>query len=108
VNPRGGPLRIGALELDWDRHAVRVHGRPVVIAGLQLKLLELLAGRPGVVFGRDQILRNVWDRHADQRDSKTVDVLVCRLRRSLGDAGALVETRRAFGYCLKTNDEGTD
>ena len=108
MNPRG-TLRIGSLELDWDRHTVRVHGRPVAIAGLQLRLLELLAGRPGVVFGRDQILTSVWGRHADQRDSKTVDVLVCRLRRRLGDAGALVETRRAFGYYLKGNDdEGMD
>lgn len=62
----------------------------------------MLARRPGRVFERSALLRQVWgqDEYIDER---TVNVYVQRLRTKLGDNSEkpkLIETVRGFGYRL--------
>jgi DNA-binding response OmpR family regulator len=95
-------MRNGPLDLDVEQLRVRVRGRIVPLAGLQLKLLLYLARRPGWVFSREQLLKEVWGVEPSHRDLKTVDVLVCRLKRRLGVAGRLIESVRSFGYRMRT------
>jgi len=99
-------MRNGPLDLDVEQLRVRVRGRTVPLAGLQLKLLLYLARRPGWVFSRVQLLKAVWGIEPSHRDLKTVDVLVCRLRRRLGVAGRLIESVRSFGYRMRTTTDG--
>jgi two-component system alkaline phosphatase synthesis response regulator PhoP len=75
---------------------VRKGGREVQLSPREFKLLYTLAKRPGRVFPRDTLLRQVWgeDEYIDER---TVNVYVQRLRAKLGDNG-LIETVRGFGY----------
>ncbi len=95
-------MRNGELDLDVEQLRVRVGGRIVPLAGLQLRLLVYLARRPGWVFSREQLLKEVWGVEPSHRDLKTVDVLVCRLRRRLGIAGRVIESVRSFGYRMRT------
>ena len=56
----------------------------------------LLAGEPGRVHARQDILETVWDPHW-YGPTKTLDVHVASLRRKLGDP-KWIETVRGVGY----------
>jgi DNA-binding response OmpR family regulator len=102
----GGRVRLmlcrELLEVDFQRLQVVVGRRPLALEGLQLKLLLHFARHPDWVLTRSQLLTAVWGADAEHRDPKSVDVLVCRLRKQLGPAGASIESVRSFGYRLRT------
>ena len=74
----------------------------------EFKLLKTLAGEPGRVFTRDDLLTGVWG-YEPGSDTRLVDVHVGRLRKKLLDAGVSevsIETARGFGYkLLKTSED---
>ncbi len=97
---RRAQLRIGELEIDRHRFEVRMKGRLVALTPKEFELLALLAGSPGRVFGREELLDAVWGRDGFV-EPRTVDVHVARLRRKFMLARvptADVETVRGVGY----------
>ena len=92
-------LRHGELEIDSGRHEVRVGGVSIPLTLTEFKLLLQLAGRPGWVFTRDQLLDAVQGPESYVLD-RTVDVHVGSLRRKLGEFGHRIETVRGVGYKL--------
>ena len=72
-------LRIGDLEIDRRRFEVRLQGRVVELTPKEFELLAILAGSPGRVFGREELLDAVWGRDGFV-EPRTVDVHVARLR----------------------------
>jgi DNA-binding response OmpR family regulator len=93
-----GPVRAGELEVDPDTREVRFRGSAVDLTPREFDLLHHLARRPGVVFGREQLLREVWG-YEDGAGQRTVDSHVRGLRRKL-DAD-LIRTARGAGYALR-------
>jgi two-component system, OmpR family, response regulator len=94
-------LRIGKLELDAARQAVRVNNRPVRLTRKEYALLEVLARNAGAVMSQAQLIDAVWN--ADfAAESNVVEVHVSSLRRKLdiGLRASLIETVRGFGYRL--------
>jgi len=77
-------LEIGPLQIDLDARAVRLHGHPVQLRPLEFDLLTHLAGNPGRVYGKQELLRAVWGYRSDG-STRTVDSHASRLRRKLGD-----------------------
>jgi DNA-binding winged helix-turn-helix (wHTH) protein len=61
-------------------------------------VLRVLTGRPGVVVGKQQFLREVWSGAAD---AHVVEVTVGRLRRRLGELGNAIRAVRRRGYFLE-------
>ena len=55
-------VKAGELEIDRNRFEVRMKGRPVELTSKEFELLTLLAGTPGRVFGRNELLDVVWGR----------------------------------------------
>ena len=94
-----GIIRQGRLEIDPGRHRVRIDGQPVTLTLTEFKILHTLAGKPGWVFRRDQLLDAVQGPDSYVLD-RTVDVHVGALRKKLGDLGGCVETVRGVGYRL--------
>jgi DNA-binding response OmpR family regulator len=89
----------GPLSLDLERWTVFVAGRRVELSVAQLRLVAVLARRPGVVFSREQLLEAVWGADSLDKEPQSIDVLVCRLRRKLGpQARHLIETVHSLGY----------
>ncbi|MFD7640692.1 response regulator transcription factor [Kitasatospora sp. NPDC059795] len=80
--PATGVLSVGPLTVDPLRHEITAHGRPVDCTPAEFRLLEVLAGRPGRVFTRAQLLEhlNGIDRYTTAR---TVDTHVMNLRRKI-------------------------
>jgi DNA-binding response OmpR family regulator len=97
-----GPLRL------WEgQRRVELNGQPVDLTPTEFELLRHLMRRPGHVFGRETLLREVWGYDAEV-DSRTVDVHVQRLRAKIEPEAAhpqLLRTIRGFGYCLMAPDE---
>ena len=93
-------LKVGELEIDRDRFEVRMNGRPVELTPKEFELLATLAGAPGRVFARDDLLDLVWGREGFV-EPRTVDVHVARLRGKFIAAKVPepgVETVRGIGY----------
>ena len=55
-------VRVGGLEIDRHRFEVRLKGRAVELTPKEFELLAILAGSPGRVFGREELLDAVWGR----------------------------------------------
>jgi DNA-binding response OmpR family regulator len=96
-------LKVGDLEIDRYRFQVRMKGRPVELTPKEFELLAILAGAPGRVFGRDELLDAVWGRDGFV-EPRTVDVHVARLRGKFTTArlpAPAIETVRGVGYRFK-------
>jgi DNA-binding response OmpR family regulator len=103
LRERSGPtdpssIRLGPIVLDLGAYRVAVHGRPLDLTFREFELLRFLAERPGRVFTRPTLMREVWG-YDFFGGTRTVDVHVRRLRAKLGpEHEALIETVRGVGY----------
>jgi two-component system phosphate regulon response regulator PhoB len=89
------------IRLDPESHRVYRAEKVLKLGPTEFKLLVTLMERPGRVFSREQLLDLVWGRDI-YVDTRTVDVHVGRLRKSLMQFGGLdpVRTVRGAGYSL--------
>lgn len=84
------------LRIDRERQQVEVHGEDVGLSHLEYRLVELLAGRPGHPFSRNDILNALRGIDADLY-TRAVDVLVSRVRQKLKPTD-YIKTVRGAGY----------
>jgi DNA-binding response OmpR family regulator len=100
----GTVIRLGALSIDTETYHVTVSGRPLDLTFKEFELLLFLAQRPGRVFTRPSLLREVWG-YDFYGGTRTVDVHVRRLRAKLGPENEqLIETVRSVGYRAAEQD----
>ena len=71
------------LTVDRSAREVRVDGETVELTRTEFDLLAHLVARPGVVIGRDELLRAVWSTEFVPEDTHNVDVHLANLRRKL-------------------------
>ena len=93
------------LVIDTERHRVSVRGESLNLTVTEFGILKYLAGRPGFVRTRDQIISAVHGGNTIL-SSRTVDVHVTALRRKLGETGRMIETVRGVGYRLSESPDG--
>lgn len=95
-----GLISRNGMEIHPGRHEVRVNGAEVHLTASEFTILELLAGRPGWVFSRQQIIDQIrgYDYSITPR---AVDVQIFGLRKKLGSAGSCIETVRGIGYRIR-------
>jgi two-component system alkaline phosphatase synthesis response regulator PhoP len=95
-------FRLGDLEVDFERHEVRVKGKPTRLAPKEFAILKLLIEANGKVLSRDHLLEQIWGHEKDMEiDTRTVDQHIARLRRKLGAEADRVSTVTNFGYQIK-------
>jgi len=93
-------ITIHDLEIHPGQHLVYSGGESIELSRTEFKVLHLLAGKPGWVFTRQQILDGLYgEKHAVT--DRAVDVQVVGLRKKLGPAGKYIETVRGVGYRFK-------
>ncbi len=98
----GRQLRFGRFVIDLGSVQAVAGDAQVQLTPTEFKLLRTLAGEPGRVFTRDDLLTGVWG-YEPGSDTRLVDVHVGRLRKKLEDAVVAeiqIETARGFGYRL--------
>jgi len=89
------------ITLDSETHKVMRGGSNLKLGPTEFRLLATFMERPGRVWSREQLLDRVWGRDI-YVDTRTVDVHVGRLRKTLCDAGGKdpIRTVRGAGYSL--------
>ena len=88
-------IRMDLIEKKVFRGDTFIHLGPT-----EFRLLKMLMETPGKVFSREFLLKNVWGNNI-YVESRTVDVHIRRLRRSLNEHGPdYIRTVRATGYAI--------
>lgn len=77
-----GILQIGDLIIDREKYIVNHLGKDIILARKEFELLALLAGKPGKVFLRNEILNQVWGTEVIVGD-RTIDVHIRKVRQKL-------------------------
>ena len=85
--------------MDAQRREARAGNRILELRAQEFDLLLTLAGQPGRVFTREQLLQEAWgfDFYGQTR---TVDVHIAHLRRKLDGTGVRIDTVTGVGYRL--------
>jgi len=88
-------IQIGDLEIDREKYIIRNKGDEIVLARKEFELLSLLAGKPGKVFLRQEILNQIWGTEVIVGD-RTIDVHIRKIRQKLNlDC---ISTVKGVGY----------
>jgi two-component system, OmpR family, response regulator RegX3 len=93
-------IEAGPVTIDLMRHVVTVRGQPINLTRSEFQLLRLLAGHPGEVFRRHQIMEELWQTEFDG-DVRACDVHISNLRQKVerdAQRPELVVTVRGVGY----------
>jgi DNA-binding response OmpR family regulator len=101
LNERRPRLALHGVEVDLDRHRVRVDGQEVYLTAFEFKLLVALMEYPGRVFGREQLLAQVYSYDEMYVVDRTIDVHIGKLRQKVEADAARPErilTVRGVGY----------
>ena len=95
-------LRFGDIELDRAGMLLRRGDAAVKLSNKAFQLMEMLAERPNMVHGIDQIMEKVWGWDTES-EVNVVWVNISLLRKKLRELGAHVEIRatRGVGYSLE-------
>lgn len=95
-----GVVRVGELTLDPSTRAVRLAGRRIDLAAKEFALLQALAQQPTRVYGKQELLRDVWG-YLSMGNTRTLDAHACRLRKKLRSPGRpWIVNVRGVGYKL--------
>jgi two-component system phosphate regulon response regulator PhoB len=102
-----GPVHLGTLVIDVERHLVQVDGHTVTLTLTEFRLLAALVAARGRVLTRNQLIDQAIGLNTIVTD-RTIDVHLTSLRRKLGAARQMVRTVRGIGHRLAEDGETTD
>jgi two-component system phosphate regulon response regulator PhoB len=98
-------MNVRGLSLDPSSHRVSIEGNSLNVTPIEYRLLHFFMTHPERVFGRQQLLDQVWGNGA-YVEERTVDVHIRRLRKILEPTGhdRLIQTVRGAGYRFSAQD----
>lgn len=97
-------LEVGPLTVDVPSRTASLDAEPLDLTTTEFDLLVLLARRAGRVQKRNVLVEDLRGIGFDSFD-RSVDVLVSRLRRKLGEHGEMIKTVRGLGYLFSASSE---
>jgi DNA-binding response OmpR family regulator len=95
-------LKYEGLNIDMERRTAELDGEALELTTMEYQLLELFARNPGKTYTRDEILNELRGIDA-QLFSRSVDILVSRLRQKLADTSKqprFIKTVWGTGYAF--------
>jgi len=105
-NNKEKSIKIGPLEIDFERQTVSLWERSLDLSPTEFHLLEILARNKERVLSREELLAKGWGYYLG--DSRTVDVHISRLRRKIEEDPEnpkLLHTVRGRGYMIKWKEK---
>lgn len=105
----GQQLCYEGLSINLERRSAELDGTDMDLTTMEYQLLALFAENPGRTFTRDEILNELRGIDA-QLFSRSVDILVSRLRQKLGDTSKqarFIKTVWGTGYAFIAQDVAT-
>ena len=86
---------VNGFVIDREKYLIKKDNLSINLPKKEFELIALLASRPGKVFTREDILKNVWGDDVVVGD-RTIDVHIRKLREKLGDS--YIRTIKGVGY----------
>lgn len=91
-------IRAGQLKLDSQLSVFTLEDVALKLTGFETRILTYLIHHQNRVVSRSELSDHLYDSASD-RDFKSIEVVIGRLRKKLGEG--YIETRRGEGYILK-------
>lgn len=100
-----GKLQSGELSLNIETHQVHCDDVKIDLGPTEYRLLEFLLSHAERVYSRGQLLDYVWP-DVREREERTVDVSIRRLRKALEPyaCDVMIRTVRGAGYSLSIKE----
>ena len=97
-----GLIKVGALEVDVERHVVKIKSEHIELSPKEFDLLVYLIQHKSRVLTRDMLIEQVW---GDEfiGETRTVDTHMTRLRNKLKEGAIYIKTVRGYGYKFDEN-----
>ncbi|RTQ49268.1 response regulator transcription factor [Hymenobacter gummosus] len=99
--PQSDVIDINGLRIDRTGFAVYQDGRKITLPKKEFELLAFLAASPHKVFGRDELLQNIWGNDVFVL-ARTVDVHVRKVREKVGEHH--IQTIKGVGYKFNSDN----
>lgn len=93
--PMTADLADEGIEIDRERHTVRIGGVECALPRKEFALLSLLSSEPGRLFTREDIYTRIWGTKVIVGE-RTIDVHIRKLRQKIGDRRII--TVKGLGY----------
>lgn len=93
-------LRFKDVEIDEEKHEVRINGAKKELTLKEYNLLKLLVSKAETVVKREEIFSKVWGEDFFG-ETRTLDIHVASLRKILEGSSAEISTVRGVGYIIK-------
>ncbi|MFH0789754.1 MAG: response regulator [Pseudomonadota bacterium] len=99
----GRTIQAQGLVLDEHRYRATLHGRDLELTAVEFKLLHFLAANPGRLYGRQQLMNQIYQ---DERivSDRTIDSHIKKLRKKIGAVSpneGFIHSVYGVGYKLK-------
>ncbi len=91
-------IQAGSLALDSQLGVITRDGIALKLTAFEQRILAYLIHHQNRIVSRTELSDHLYDADAD-RDFKSIEVVIGRLRRKVGDG--VIETRRGEGYLLR-------
>ncbi|MDH5609254.1 MAG: response regulator transcription factor [Cyclobacteriaceae bacterium] len=88
-------INFDGLEIDRTSYTLSRDGQIISLPKKEFELLYFLAQHPGKVFGREELLQNIWGTDVYVL-ARTVDVHIRKVREKIGDK--YISTVKGVGY----------
>jgi two-component system response regulator BaeR len=99
---RAGGLPESALQIDGAAYAATLRGQRLDLTPVEFRLLAALAGTPGRILSRSNLLEQIYDDHRIVTD-RTIDTHIKNLRRKMEQVSAgtdMIHSVYGVGYRL--------
>ncbi len=97
--PAAKVFKAGTLEIDRDKHQVRLKGKEMTLTSKEYDLLLALADAKGRLLSREQLLNDVWGYDSALNiETRTVDMHIGQLRKKLKNESKRIITVKNAGY----------
>lgn len=92
----------GGLVIIPSKKSCTVDGEEVKMPRKEFELLYKLLSKPGKIFSREELLRDIWTDEVVVVD-RVIDVNITRIRQKIGQYGKQIVTRSGYGYGFFTD-----
>ena len=82
------------LEIETKDFLVRRGDKNILLSKIQFQILYHMASQPGIIFSREQLLKEIWGNAFIT--TRTVDVHIRKIRERVGDG--VIRTVKGVGY----------
>jgi two-component system alkaline phosphatase synthesis response regulator PhoP len=88
-------ISVGEMTIDRSSYTIRIGENEITLPKKEFELLFFLAQNPNKVFGREELLQNIWGSDVYVL-ARTVDVHVRKVREKIGEE--YIKTVKGVGY----------